>query len=138
VVGLVGDLAFLHDLSALVRPASAGDGGFASGHRCGVVVIDNGGGGIFSYLPQAGTVERGRFEQLFGTPQASDVAALAQAAGCGVTEVSGAARLDSALEQFFGGVAAGSSAVLVCHTDRGRGVAVHDELNDAVVNALGL
>ena len=67
VVGLLGDLAFLHDASSLVRPAAA-----PPGASCTLVVVDNGGGGIFSFLPQAGRGQPDRFEQLFGTPQATD------------------------------------------------------------------
>ena len=45
-VALVGDLAFLHDVSALVGSAEDRE-------ALTVVVADNGGGGIFSFLPQA-------------------------------------------------------------------------------------
>ncbi|MGO9197714.1 MAG: 2-succinyl-5-enolpyruvyl-6-hydroxy-3-cyclohexene-1-carboxylic-acid synthase [Acidimicrobiales bacterium] len=141
VVGLLGDLAYLHDLTALVRPlraasATQSEGGFGTGHLCGLVVVDNGGGGIFSYLPQAGTVAHERFEQLFGTPQAADVAQLAVATGCSVTEVCKASELEGELDAFFARCAKGESAVLVCRTDRARNVAVHDELNLAVAEAL--
>ncbi len=56
---LIGDLAFLHDSNAFV----------ASRYQqleMTVVVMNNDGGGIFSYLPQA-SVER-HYEDLFGTP----------------------------------------------------------------------
>ena len=43
---LIGDLAFLHDLPALASAALATAGG-------AIVVLDNGGGGIFDYLPVA-------------------------------------------------------------------------------------
>ncbi|HEV3370072.1 MAG TPA: 2-succinyl-5-enolpyruvyl-6-hydroxy-3-cyclohexene-1-carboxylic-acid synthase, partial [Acidimicrobiales bacterium] len=45
---LLGDLAFLHDVSGLVN---------FSDQPCTFVVMDNGGGGIFSFLPQAAAVE---------------------------------------------------------------------------------
>ena len=44
-IALMGDLAFLHDVSGLVN--------FDPAARCTFVVVDNGGGGIFSFLPQA-------------------------------------------------------------------------------------
>src|SRR5580704_7683729 len=80
VVGVLGDLAFLHDVSSLVRPAGAApaSGGAAS---CTLLVVDNRGGGIFNFLPQAGRVETDRFEQLFGTPAAPDVADVARGFG---------------------------------------------------------
>jgi 2-succinyl-5-enolpyruvyl-6-hydroxy-3-cyclohexene-1-carboxylate synthase len=137
VIGLVGDLAFLHDASALVRPASSEPTGFGSGYPCGIVVVDNDGGGIFSYLSQAATVERERFELLFGTPQAVQVAELARGAGCSVTEVDNWASFAEKLDCFMSQVAGGESAVLVCKTDRSRGVVVHEELAQAVAVALG-
>ena len=73
-VALVGDLAFLHDCSALVRARR-------SRCACTIVVADNGGGGIFSFLPPAAALDASTFEDLFGTPQASDVAAVAAGFG---------------------------------------------------------
>lgn len=58
---LIGDLAFLHDANAFI----------ASRYQdCDltIVVLNNDGGGIFSYLPQA-TIEA-HYEELFGTPTA--------------------------------------------------------------------
>jgi 2-succinyl-5-enolpyruvyl-6-hydroxy-3-cyclohexene-1-carboxylate synthase len=66
-IGLVGDLTMLHDVSALV------DGLGSAGGTCVLVVADNRGGGIFSFLPQASRVEPARFEQLFGTPRPHDL-----------------------------------------------------------------
>jgi 2-succinyl-5-enolpyruvyl-6-hydroxy-3-cyclohexene-1-carboxylate synthase len=53
---IIGDLTFLHDISALINPVDA---------KLMIFVIDNNGGGIFDTLPQAG-VEG--FEKIFGTP----------------------------------------------------------------------
>jgi 2-succinyl-5-enolpyruvyl-6-hydroxy-3-cyclohexene-1-carboxylate synthase len=66
---LIGDLAFLHDSNAFVatryQPVNL--------H---VIVMNNDGGGIFSYLPQA-KVEA-HYEELFGTPTALTFEHLAQ------------------------------------------------------------
>ncbi|MHB8243950.1 MAG: 2-succinyl-5-enolpyruvyl-6-hydroxy-3-cyclohexene-1-carboxylic-acid synthase [Acidimicrobiales bacterium] len=139
VVGLLGDLAFLHDLTAMVRPreqSTSRTGGFGTGHGCGFVVVDNSGGGIFSYLPQASTVPGERFEQLFGTPQVTDVAAVARASGATVTEIGTPGELREGLDAFFELLVAGESALVICKTDRAHSVAVHAELNDAVAEAL--
>ena len=58
---LIGDLAFLHDVNALIATRY---------QQCQitVIVLNNDGGGIFSYLSQA-TVEQ-YYEDLFGTPTA--------------------------------------------------------------------
>jgi len=70
---ILGDLTFLHDISALTN-ATAGN--------LRIFVIDNNGGGIFSTLPQANT---GNFEQLFGTPHNLDL--LKVIAGFGVSVI---------------------------------------------------
>lgn len=69
---LIGDVAFLHDSAALVaaarRPVDLT-----------IVLVDNDGGGIFSFLPQADVLETERFETLFGTSHETDFASLAAA-----------------------------------------------------------
>lgn len=56
---LIGDLAFLHDVNGLIASR------FHS-FDLTIVIMNNDGGGIFSYLPQASTPKH--FEELFGTP----------------------------------------------------------------------
>ncbi|MFJ8099134.1 2-succinyl-5-enolpyruvyl-6-hydroxy-3-cyclohexene-1-carboxylic-acid synthase [Lysinibacillus sp. NPDC096212] len=58
---LIGDLAFLHDVNGLIASRY---------QECNLtmIVMNNDGGGIFSYLPQS-TVEA-HYEDLFGTPTA--------------------------------------------------------------------
>jgi 2-succinyl-5-enolpyruvyl-6-hydroxy-3-cyclohexene-1-carboxylate synthase len=73
VVLVIGDLAFYHDLNGLLA---------AKLHkiRATIVVVNNDGGGIFSFLPQAAYPDH--FEQIFGTPIGLDfrhVAALYEA-----------------------------------------------------------
>ena len=96
VVCLVGDLAFLHDVSALV------DGVDATASLT-IVVLDNRGGGIFSFLPQRAGLEPERFEQLFGTPPTVAIAQVARGFGLEVQECSSkselAAALDASLDQ---------------------------------------
>ena len=113
---LLGDLAFLHDLSGLVSVANSG------APLCLVVVVNHG-GGIFEFLPQAQLVERDAFERLFGTPQSVDVAAVARGAGLVVKEVTSVADLITASV---------GPGVVVVRTDRVANVVVHDEINDAV------
>ena len=121
-VALLGDLAFLHDAGGLL----------GAGRRdvdCTIVVVDNDGGGIFSFLPQAELVAPDRFETLFGTPHGLDLARLATAYGVPVTRVERLDELPPALE------GRGVRVVLV-RTERAANVAVHREINDAVVAAL--
>jgi 2-succinyl-5-enolpyruvyl-6-hydroxy-3-cyclohexene-1-carboxylate synthase len=60
---LIGDLAFFHDLNGLLV-------GKKYKLNLTIVVLNNNGGGIFSYLPQASEGEY--FEELFGTPMDLD------------------------------------------------------------------
>ena len=127
-VGLVGDLAFLHDTNALLVPRGA-----AEDLQCTVVVVDNDGGGIFSFLPQARHVAPERFEQLLGTPQGVDLARLAAVYGVSTAEVSTADQLGPAVTDCL---AAGDVRLVHVRTDRARNVEVHDELHAAVAAAL--
>jgi 2-succinyl-5-enolpyruvyl-6-hydroxy-3-cyclohexene-1-carboxylate synthase len=126
VVGLLGDLAFLHDAGGLLGAPSRGlDAVF--------VVVDNGGGGIFSFLPQAALPSE-RFELLFGTPPGADVAAVATAYGVPVERVARAAEVGPALE---GALAAGGVRVLIVPTgDRTGNVDRHRQAWAAVADAI--
>lgn len=121
-VVLIGDLAFVHDSNALV-------GLPARGVDLRVVVIDNDGGGIFSFLPQATALDHARFEQLFGTPLGTDVLALAGAHGLPTATVTTAEQLRDQLTR------RGPWVVRV-PSDRARNVVVHDALHAAVAAAL--
>jgi 2-succinyl-5-enolpyruvyl-6-hydroxy-3-cyclohexene-1-carboxylate synthase len=121
-VALLGDLAFLHDAGGLL----AAD---RRGVDCTIVVVDNDGGGIFSFLAQADLVAPDRFETLFGTPHGLDLASVANAYGVAVTRVE---RLDELRPALDGN---GVRVVLV-RTERAANVAVHREINDAVTAAL--
>jgi 2-succinyl-5-enolpyruvyl-6-hydroxy-3-cyclohexene-1-carboxylate synthase len=126
VTALVGDIAFLHDANALLGLAS---------RRLDltIVVVDNRGGAIFSFLSQKDLLPVERFEQLFGTPHDVDLAALAVVHGLPALTVHDADGLVPAL-------AAASSApgthVVVVRTDREANVALHRELAAAVARAL--
>jgi 2-succinyl-5-enolpyruvyl-6-hydroxy-3-cyclohexene-1-carboxylate synthase len=110
VTALMGDLAFLHDAGALLGAARAGV-------DLDVVVVDNDGGGIFNFLPQAGAQPPERFERLWGTPHRADLVAVARGYGVAVEEVRDLARLASAVAE--GGKGRGFR-VLVAHRQCGR------------------
>ena len=122
-VVLLGDLAFVHDSNALLGlPGRGAD--------LRIVVVDNDGGGIFSFLPQATALEHARFEQLFGTPLGTDVLALAAAHGIATATITTEAALADQL------VRPGPWVVRV-PSDRRHNVAVHERLHAAVAAALG-
>ena len=81
---ILGDLTFLHDISALTN-ATVGN--------LRIFVIDNNGGGIFSTLPQANT---GNFEQLFGTPHNLDLLKVIAGFGVSVVKITNLGELQSA------------------------------------------
>jgi 2-succinyl-5-enolpyruvyl-6-hydroxy-3-cyclohexene-1-carboxylate synthase len=123
---LVGDVAFLHDTNALL-------GLGARGVDLVVVVVDNDGGGIFEFLPQASAVDRPRFERLYGTPHGVDLAALAAAHGIATVTVDRRVDLGPAVVR---AAARGGVQLIVVPTDRRANVVVHDELHAAVAAAL--
>jgi 2-succinyl-5-enolpyruvyl-6-hydroxy-3-cyclohexene-1-carboxylate synthase len=123
-VVLLGDLCFLHDANGLL-------GAVERGVDATFVVVDNGGGGIFSFLPQAELPEH--FETLFGTPHHLDLAALAATHGLPVTPVTTAAELVPALR---GAVDAGGPRMLHVRTDRDTNVARHRDAYAAAASAL--
>jgi 2-succinyl-5-enolpyruvyl-6-hydroxy-3-cyclohexene-1-carboxylate synthase len=114
---LIGDVAFLHDSTALIglrdRPGSLT-----------IVVVDNDGGGIFSFLPQADLVDGERFEQLFGTPHGTDLAALSRAHGLDVEPWP-----PTSFE-------ADKPRVVIATTERQANVELHNRLNASVVDAV--
>jgi 2-succinyl-5-enolpyruvyl-6-hydroxy-3-cyclohexene-1-carboxylate synthase len=117
---LIGDVAFLHDSNGLLGLADRDV-------DLTIVVIDNDGGGIFSFLPQRQALPGDRFERLFGTPHGLDLVALARAFGVDAHAVDTVDALE-----WKPGV-----RVLVATTDRDHNVAVHDALGVAVADALG-
>jgi 2-succinyl-5-enolpyruvyl-6-hydroxy-3-cyclohexene-1-carboxylate synthase len=120
-VALMGDLALLHDVSGLVN---------LSDLPCTFVVVDNGGGGIFSFLPQAASLENATFERLFGTPPTSDIARVARGFGVTVQEVSTLSQFEMALSE--------RPPVLIRAIVPGRSenLALHQALNEEVRLAL--
>jgi 2-succinyl-5-enolpyruvyl-6-hydroxy-3-cyclohexene-1-carboxylate synthase len=126
VVGLLGDLAFLHDAGGLL-------GAPRRGLDAVLVVVDNGGGGIFSFLPQA-ALPAERFEQLFGTPPGVDVLAVAAAYGVPGEPVIRAGDVGPALERAL--AAGGVRVVAVPTGDRTANVDRHRAAWVAVAEAL--
>jgi 2-succinyl-5-enolpyruvyl-6-hydroxy-3-cyclohexene-1-carboxylate synthase len=125
-VGLLGDLAFLHDAGGLLGAADRALDAV-------LVVVDNAGGGIFSFLPQATAVPPPMFERLFGTPHRVDLGALARLHGLKTWAVEAAEQLVPAVTDALD---AGGVTVVVVRTDRAANVAVHDELHAAVADGL--
>jgi 2-succinyl-5-enolpyruvyl-6-hydroxy-3-cyclohexene-1-carboxylate synthase len=129
-VALVGDLAFLHDISALVHAP-----GFTA--PLTVVVADNAGGGIFSFLDAASALDPDSFDTLFGTPQSPDVATVAASFGWPVDEVGANAGGPELEEAVDGSLTSGRLSVIrVRLPDRSENVAIHQRINAAITRSV--
>jgi 2-succinyl-5-enolpyruvyl-6-hydroxy-3-cyclohexene-1-carboxylate synthase len=130
VVLVVGDLSFLHDLNALVAAK-------LHGLSATIVLVNNDGGGIFSFLPQASAENPAvglpeAFEELFGTPHGVEFGPIVRALGA-AHQVVGAADLPAAL---VGSIGTTGVRVLEIRTERVRNVALHRRAAAAVAAAL--
>jgi 2-succinyl-5-enolpyruvyl-6-hydroxy-3-cyclohexene-1-carboxylate synthase len=123
---LIGDIAFLHDSNGLLGAADRGI-------DLVCVVVDNDGGGIFSFLPQARHLDAARFESLFGTPHGLDLVALASAYGADARPVGLG---DDLAAEVAKSASAGGVHVLVVPTDRAANVEVHRRLDESVAAAV--
>jgi 2-succinyl-5-enolpyruvyl-6-hydroxy-3-cyclohexene-1-carboxylate synthase len=126
VVLLIGDVAFLHDSNGLL-------GISGRGVNLTIVAVDNGGGGIFSFLPQASAMSPERFEQLFATPHDVSLPGLAGIHGVESWSIDKAEEVAPAVAR-----AIDTPGVQLLHvrTDRAANVVLHAELNQAVLLAI--
>jgi len=120
VVLLVGDVALAHDIGGLLAARRLGT-------ALTIVLLDNGGGGIFDFLPVA--AEGDAFERHVATPPGLDFAHAAALYGLAHDPVSTAGQLRAALARGL----AGDRAVLIhVRTNRQDNVALHHRVWDAV------
>jgi 2-succinyl-5-enolpyruvyl-6-hydroxy-3-cyclohexene-1-carboxylate synthase len=129
---VIGDVSFLHDATAIGTARQLGI-------PLAIVLVDNDGGGIFSFLPQAqpaaavpSTGLPEHYEALFGTPHGTDLAAVARAFGAGYREA-GAHDLGEAVAW-----ALANPGVNVVHvrTGRARNLELHRQVAAVVQAAL--
>ena len=122
---LTGDLALLHDIGGLLAARELE-------LRATIVVVNDDGGGIFSYLPIAAHGDGVDFERLFRTPSGVDLAhtaALAGAAFARVDSAQGAGELRSALRE---ALAVDSLSIVEVRVDRDANIAQHRRIDAAV------
>lgn len=122
---VTGDLAFLHDLNGL---AAAHVGGI----RVTVVLLNDGGGGIFDYLPVA-AIDPATFDRYFRTPSGADMASACTAFGVPHSVASSREAFRVALEA---ALADPGVQVIEVPIDPARNVAVHKEYWSAVATAV--
>ena len=118
---VTGDLGLLHDVGGLAALRDVPT-------PVRIVVIDNDGGGIFHFLPQADALEGEEFEALLGTPRGVDVAKAAALFDLAHRRLESTDQLSDAL-------AAGTGLIEV-PVDRQVNVALHRRLGEAVSSAI--
>ncbi len=120
-----GDIAFLHDLS-----------GFSALRRLGtnltIVIVDNNGGGIFSFLPVAET-EGVDFQKLFHTPHDLDIDTVAAIIDAKLFKPTNVEEFSIALNK---SIKAGGVSVIHVIVDTKSNVALHKKASEKVNEVL--
>lgn len=122
-VGLLGDLSYLYDLGAIVWNARRGV-------DATLVIVNNGGGEVFSLLPQRELPEH---RDLFVTPHGANLGELTRAAGAGHTVVG---RSDELTPTVLAAIGAGGPQVVEVVVDAERSLTRRAELRGAIAAAL--
>jgi 2-succinyl-5-enolpyruvyl-6-hydroxy-3-cyclohexene-1-carboxylate synthase len=126
VVLLAGDLALLHDIGGLLGAARLGV-------DMTIVVPNNDGGGIFSFLPIAGTIPDATFKRFFLTPHGTDLAALMAGLGIRHMRATNPSELHQALED---SQAAPGIGLIEVPIEAAANVAQHRDVEQAIRAAL--
>lgn len=117
---VLGDLATLHDLNSLALLRT---------NKVVLVVINNGGGGIFSFLPVS---EHGELvEEFFGTPHECDFQFAANMFDINYTHPS---TMTDFRQEYETALDAASSTIIEVTTDRDENLAFHRTLEQNVIN----
>ncbi len=121
---VIGDLSFFHDMNGLLA---------AKLHKLDltIIVVNNDGGGIFSFLPQADYPEH--FEQLFGTPTGLDFSHAAAMYEGNYQRVADWQQFRIAVER---GMQDGGLHIVEVVTERESNVRMHRQLWRSVAEAL--
>ncbi|MDQ3728218.1 MAG: 2-succinyl-5-enolpyruvyl-6-hydroxy-3-cyclohexene-1-carboxylic-acid synthase [Actinomycetota bacterium] len=118
---VLGDLALHHDSNGLALLHNAQV-------PMRILCLNNDGGGIFEFLPQAGQVSREEFEAVFGTPLGLDLAKLAALHGIEHRRIEGLGELaDQSVDHH---------ALIEVPVDRQTNVGLHDAIWQATAEAI--
>ena len=114
LLAIMGDLTFLHDLTSLAQLKN-------SPVPITLLVINNDGGGIFSFLPIA--KRKAVFEQFFVTPHGLNLEHAAPLFGLKYEKVTTLDEMETALQS-----GTTQSKILEMYTDRDETLALHKEI----------
>jgi len=123
LVLVIGDLSFYHDMNGLLAARQ-------HGLDATIVLVNNDGGGIFSFLPQAEHPQQ--FEELFGTPHGLQFCAACELYGVGYERAADRMAFRAAVAR---SIAARGVQVIEIVTDRAANVALHRDLWRVVADA---
>jgi 2-succinyl-5-enolpyruvyl-6-hydroxy-3-cyclohexene-1-carboxylate synthase len=118
---LIGEIALLHDVGGLLAASRAGI-------DLTVVCVNNGGGGIFDFLPVAEHADAAAYEKHIATPAGVDLAALAALARIDHARVATPSELAAALER--------GTHLIELPADRAASLAASRAVADAVTDSL--
>lgn len=124
LVLVIGDISFYHDSNGLLAARQYN-------LNATIILLNNNGGGIFSFLPQA--QDREHFEQLFGTPHGLDFRPLAEMYGAHYQCVADWQGFRAAVQE---SMVDGGLHIIEVVTERERNVALHRACWPAVSAAL--
>ncbi|MFQ5872391.1 MAG: thiamine pyrophosphate-dependent enzyme, partial [Dehalococcoidia bacterium] len=124
VVLVLGDLSLYHDMNGLLA---------AKRHnlRATIIVLNNNGGGIFSFLPQAEHSDV--FEEYFGTPHGLEFRSAAEMYGLSYAKVSSWGELR---EAFLRSSSSPGTTIIEVPGDRARNVELHRRVWASVFDVL--
>ncbi|MDR7426203.1 MAG: 2-succinyl-5-enolpyruvyl-6-hydroxy-3-cyclohexene-1-carboxylic-acid synthase [Armatimonadota bacterium] len=125
VVAVLGDLAFYHDMNGLLAAR-------LHGLAATIVLLNNNGGGIFNFMPQA--AYPAYFEALFGVPHGLEFRHAADLYGATYAVFEGWSAFG---QQVRAGLARSGLTIVEIQTDRGRNVRLHQEIWASAAEALG-
>jgi 2-succinyl-5-enolpyruvyl-6-hydroxy-3-cyclohexene-1-carboxylate synthase len=109
---VIGELALLHDVGGLVTARRAGA-------ELAILCVNNGGGGIFDFLPVANAADPELYEEHIATPVDADLASAAALGGLEHRIVTSAAEVREHLRP---------GTLLELRVDRGESLRKHREL----------
>ena len=118
---MLGDLCLYHDMNGLSALRDANS-------PVRIVAIDNSGGGVFEFLPQAELVERDEFEALFATPSGVAVERIAALHGLSHVRVDDLDQLRDLPRE--------RAVIAEVAVDRRDNVSVHRRIAEAVAAAV--
>ncbi|MEX2252859.1 MAG: 2-succinyl-5-enolpyruvyl-6-hydroxy-3-cyclohexene-1-carboxylic-acid synthase [Thermoleophilaceae bacterium] len=118
---VTGELALLHDIGGLI-------GARRAGADLTIVCLNNGGGGIFDFLPVAGSADAALYEEQIATPSGVDLERVAAVAEMPHKLASSGDEVAAALP---------GGGLIELRTDRARNVEVHREIAERAAKQLG-